>query len=303
MSFSIEDIYVYIFSWKHVTANALELYKRVALCFPNTYFINCDENITITDISAERVIQRDDSYYYGGQFQTAIRHMPEGKILGCIVGDVSPDAQWNTIAINSIDAFNTENAGIYAPNVHVTGWTSQGPPINISKQFYSVENPDCTCWFIHPNISATLKCLNYFEICNLGWGIDIIFCNETTRKKQNIIRDYSTLVNQPPGTNYDHISAEYGISAIHSAYHTLIGYVVPPPPPVMDVPTPSVHVRRVASHIRRIAPPVRRIAPLVRHSAPSVRRIVPLITRRNISHTTTSQDTTNIQARIRRNRQ
>lgn len=199
--FTIDDIYVYIFSWKHVTSNARAIFKHVAEHFPHTYFINCDEHTPITDISPSSVIQLDDRYYYGGQFNTAINHLPPGKILACIVGDVTPDADWARIAQNAVDGFNTENLGIYAPNVYFTPWTTRGEHIN--KELYDVENTDCTCWFLHPRLVENLRHLDYFGISNLGWGIDIIFIKEARECGLKVARDYSVLVKQPKGTNYN----------------------------------------------------------------------------------------------------
>jgi hypothetical protein len=221
-AFTQEDIYIYIFSWKHVTANARELYTQITPHFPQTYFINCDEHTLITDIPADRLIQRDDSYYYGGQFQTAIQHMPRGKILGCVVGDVDPRADWAQIARNAVDAFNTEKAGVYAPNVDYTSWTGRGPVINSEKQLYSVVNTDCTCWFLHSTLINTLNCFNYYKLCNMGWGIDHIFCEEAVRNKLHIIRDYRLLVRQPKGTAYDEQKARVGMAVIRRAYEQLL---------------------------------------------------------------------------------
>jgi hypothetical protein len=222
MVFTLNDIYIYIFSWKHVTANARALYHSISPHFPQTFFINCDEHTPITDISADRVIQRDDSYYYGGQFYTALQHMPPGKILACVVGDVEPHADWAQIARNAVDAFNTEAAGIYAPNVYFTAWTSRGPPINIAKGLYSVTNTDCTCWFIHPTVVASLSCFNYYKLCNMGWGIDHIFCEETLRSHLVVMRDYRVMVHQPKGTAYDQNLARHGMAFIRRAYEQLV---------------------------------------------------------------------------------
>lgn len=221
MSFTINDIYVYIFSWKYVTANAIELYTRVSPHFPNTYFINCDENATIKEISADRVIQLDDSYYYGGQFQTAMKHMPSGKILACIVGDAHPEANWEQLAINAVDAFNTENAGIYAPLTYYTHWVKRMEPINVDKQLYSVCNTDCTTWFISPKLTTKLKVLNYHILSNYGWGIDCIYCKEAAYMNLNIIRDYRLLVRQPKQTAYDIDLAGIQMEAILKEYEKL----------------------------------------------------------------------------------
>jgi hypothetical protein len=222
MTFTIDDCYVYVFSWKHVTANARALYHSISHHFPQTFFINCDEHTPITDIPATHVIQRDDSYYYGGQFYTALQHMPKGKILACVVGDVEPRADWAQIARNTVDAFNTEAAGIYAPNVYFTAWTGRGPAINAEKQLYSVVNTDCTCWFLHPSLTEKLRCFNYYTLCNLGWGIDHIFCEEATYNRLHVARDYRVLVQQPKGTAYNQHTARIEMDVIRKAYKELV---------------------------------------------------------------------------------
>jgi hypothetical protein len=203
--FDISDCYVFIFSWKKVTPNALALYKRVAAHFSSTYFINCDEHTPITEIPADRVIQRDDSYYYGGQFETALAHTPVGKPMACIVGDVDPEADWARIAANATLCMNTRRIGIYAPNVDYTWHVARGR--RLWAEYYEVPNTDCTCWFLHPALIERLRPLPYFRVSNLGWGIDTIFIEESRRQNLLVARDYSTLVRQPRGTAYNQAEA------------------------------------------------------------------------------------------------
>lgn len=219
-SYSLDDIYVYIFSWKYVTGNALRLYESVSPHFPNTFFINCDENASSLPIESDRLIQLDDRYYYGGQFHTAINNIPKGKILACIVGDVSPEADWANIAAKSIHYLNRGDIGIYAPNVNRTSWVKRYN--KIIDELYDVENTDCTCWFIHPLIVDNLSVLNYFSISNLGWGIDIIYCKDAISQKLHVARDYSVIVMQPCGTGYSSETATRQMHAIISAYNALI---------------------------------------------------------------------------------
>jgi len=191
-----DNIYVYIFSWKKVTQNAIDLHKNVSNYFKNTIIINCDENVNI-----ENSIQLNDHFYYGGQFDIAIKNIPEGNILCIITGDVSPNADWEKISINSINAFNSNKIGIYAPNVDVTGHPSRNKLL--WDELYTVNNTDCTCWFILPEIVSHLKNIPYYEISNLGWGIDQIFIQESNKIQKYVVRDYSVCVEQPPGTGYN----------------------------------------------------------------------------------------------------
>jgi len=215
--FSEKDIYVYIFSWKKVTVNAMNLYKALRKEFTNTIFINCDENYVIpVDVSG---IQLDDSYYYGGQFETAITNIPSNKILGVFTGDVNPDADWSKMAENCIAAFNTEKIGVYAPDVYPTFHKSRNE--FLWGSLYSVPNTDCTGWFIHHEIVAPLKDIPYFKISNYGWGIDNIFMKETRKKGKLVARDYGFKITQPVGTAYNQREAHKMMDALHIFYDNM----------------------------------------------------------------------------------
>jgi hypothetical protein len=212
------DIYVYIFSWKKVTANATALYKAVAPIFPNTTFINCDENVTMpADI---KTIQRDDSFYYGKQFDVAIHDAPANSYVACIVGDVDPVADWAKIADQTINAFNTGKFGILAPNVDFT-WHTKRTSV-IMNNIYAVPNTDCTCWFLHPIVIQKLKTLSIGSISNLGWGIDIIAIQESLKHRLLVARDYDTLVRQPKGTAYSEGAARVQMNALMAKYRTSV---------------------------------------------------------------------------------
>ena len=210
---TVDDIYVYIFSWKKVTENAIELHKNVSKHIKNTFIINCDENNYI-----ENAIQLNDDYYYGGQFQTAIQHIHEGKILSIITGDVNPDANWEKISINCVNALNSNQIGIYAPNVDVTGHPSRNELL--WDELYTVDNTDCTCLFISGEIVTYLKDIPYFELSNLGWGIDIIFIEESIKRQKKVVRDYSVCVKQPPGTGYNTEQAKIQMEKIINYYRS-----------------------------------------------------------------------------------
>lgn len=211
---TLNDIYVYIFSWKKVTANATELYRAVAPVFPHTTFINCDEHVTMpADIPT---IQCDDSFYYGKQFDTAIHHAPVGSYVACIVGDVDPSANWTLIANNTVAAFNLDKFGIFAPNVDYTWHTAK--KACIINNIYTVPNTDCTCWFLHPMVVDKLRTLSIGTISNLGWGIDTIAIHESIKNRLLIARDYDTLVRQPKGTAYSTVEARVQMNALIAAY-------------------------------------------------------------------------------------
>ena len=161
--------------------------------------INCNE--TPLPIDPLKNIQLDDSYYYGGQFQATMNHLPNGMICGIITGDVNPNADCKSIINNMLKAFSTKKIGIYAPNVEFTAHITKGK--HLWDSLYEVPNTDCTCWFIHPDIVAKLKNIQYHQLSNYGWGIDIIFIEQC--KKYNLVaaRDYDLMVYQPQYTGYN----------------------------------------------------------------------------------------------------
>jgi hypothetical protein len=215
--FTAADICVHIFSWKKVTGNAKALFRAIAPHFPNTTFINCDETAPVTEEDiAPHTLQRDDSYYYGGQFETALKNTPPGKILACVVGDVNPAANWEQIAENAVKALNTGRVGVYAPNVYYTWHTARGNAL--WDELYEVPNTDCTCWFIHPTVYGILREIPVFAASNLGWGIDTICMKETARQRLLVARDYAVKVEQPQGTNYSTQAAHEQMSRILGLY-------------------------------------------------------------------------------------
>jgi hypothetical protein len=196
----INDIYTYIFSWRKVTENAVALHRQITGAgVPNVTLINCDENQR--ELGVTPVIQLDDSYYYGGQFAEAVRACPQDSILCCIVGDVSPDADWATIYKNAVAAFNRGDVGIYAPNVDYTWHMECGAAI--SDTLFRVPNTDCTCWFLSPATMSRIRDVDYRRFSNLGWGIDTLCIEETAHHGLLTVRDYSVLVRQPKGTAYN----------------------------------------------------------------------------------------------------
>lgn len=213
--YSVDNIYIYIFCWKKVVANSLALYSKISRICPNTILINCDEN---TKLNAEDIkhIQLDDTYYYGSQFETAIKNAPTGSIVACITGDVSIEANWNGIIDNAIAAFNTEKIGIYAPNVYYTYWTSRKH--QLWDDLWEVENTDCTVWFIHPSIIDILRPIPFGKVSNLGWGIDVITISECNSQKLLVARDYSIKVDHPHDTAYNQSKALEQMHALNKVY-------------------------------------------------------------------------------------
>ncbi len=209
------DIHTFIFSWKKVTENALMLFENASRVCANTTFINCDENVKVL----VKNIHLDDSYYYGGQFEAAIRAVPPGSALCCIVGDVSPEANWNAIYEKAAEALATKHVGVYAPNVDYTWHTDRGR--QVGNTLWEVENTDCTFWFIDAEVVNALRNIPYRLLSNLGWGIDTVVNKESARQEKLVVRDYSETVRQPMGTAYDKEKAKSQMSLLLAYYDSM----------------------------------------------------------------------------------
>jgi hypothetical protein len=69
--YTLNDLSVYIFNWKKVTENSLQLYKKISDIVKDTTLINCDEHFKPKN--KVKHVQLDDSYYYGSQYDVAIK--------------------------------------------------------------------------------------------------------------------------------------------------------------------------------------------------------------------------------------
>jgi hypothetical protein len=211
-------VHTFIFSWKGVTANACNLYNSIKTVCPLITIINCDENSILPP--EYNSIQLDDSYYYGGQFNTAMQYVEDNTYMWCVVGDVSSNANWHNIYTNAVSAFKTYPIGIYAPNVDYTSHISKNSKLN--NQLWHVDNTDCTCWCIHPSIISSIKHIPFRILSNLGWGIDVLVTTESKKQSKFVIRDYSETVYQPKGTNYSSELAKEQLIELMLFYRTNI---------------------------------------------------------------------------------
>ena len=171
--------------------------------------------------SAIQHIQLDDSYYYGGQFNAAIKDVPHGNILCLIVGDNVADNDFEKIFESAISTFNHFPTGIYSPNDKRSDHTDRLE--QISGDLYNVPNTDCGFWFIHPYLVHAFRPINYFEVNNLGWGIDTIFMHQARALNLLVIRDYSVETDQlDRSTGYKKEEAWEGYYALIELYKSLI---------------------------------------------------------------------------------
>lgn len=218
--FTQNDISVFIFNWKKTNENVVKLYNNVINHINDVCIINSDENYNFD--SNINCLQLNDNYYYGGQYETAITNVKPDKIFCVIVGDNNYTINFEVLFEHAIDAFNNHNAGIYSPNDLRSPHTSHYDNIP-NTNLYEVENTDCGIWFIHPIIVKPLRNIEYFNISNLGWGIDMITIRESRKKNLKVLRDYAIETNQMDNsTNYDSGKADLQMKSLIKLYENMI---------------------------------------------------------------------------------
>ena len=214
--FNLNDIHLYIFNWKKVNKNSEKLYNEAKKFINNTKIINSDENYKFEDIF--NVINLNDSYYYGGQYQTAIYDVSKNKIFGVIVGDVI-NLNFEKLTLNLLKTFNKYNTGVYSIDEKRTSHKKVICILSKKDNLKIVENTDCGIWFIHPSIVSKLRNIEYNKLTPYGWGIDIITNKESVKNKKLSIRDYSLSCTQTDfSTGYNCNNAEKGQKIIEEWY-------------------------------------------------------------------------------------
>lgn len=213
MLYDYNDIYLYIFNWKKVNQNSVKLYYDANKYIRNIKIINSDENFKLND-DIDR-INLDDSFYYGGQYNIAIKDVKDGKIFGVISGDTI-DVDFKALFENMLNTFNEYNTGIYTINDLRSSHIGIVDDLCNIKKLKILVNSDCGIWFINPLIVQILKKIHYHILSPFGWGIDVITCEECKKHNKLIIRDYSLECDQ-----IDH-SSGYNTDTARSGMHTII---------------------------------------------------------------------------------
>jgi hypothetical protein len=211
------NIQIFIFSWKKVEQNAIEILNEVSNVFEDTWLINCNEQFNYSSnisINYNNIIFLDNNAYYAKQFDTAIQNSKENTIVGFIVGDIKPGiTDWNLMKINIIDSFLNLDIGIYAPYEPRTCWQKSQEKI-LGTDLYLTDNTDCTAWFLSPHIIKVAKELQISKNIYYGWGIDIVLCNYSITQGLLVVYDKAVKVINPDNTGYSKNKASNEINII-----------------------------------------------------------------------------------------
>ena len=221
--FTLNDISVYIFNWKKVTSNSLKLYHEVSPIVMDTTIINCDENYKLDNKIPH--VQLNDSYYYGAQYDTAIKNVKENKIFCVIVGDNLSNNNFEKIFSSAVNTFNKYQVGVYAPNDKRSHHKKRNQ--HFQDDLYHVDNTDCGFWFIHPTLVKRLKNINY-TVSKYGWGIDVITIEESRKHGLLVLRDYSIETDQlDHSCGYDTYKATKEVVIMKNEYLKSFKYDTP----------------------------------------------------------------------------
>jgi len=203
--FTKNDISLYIFNWKKTNENTLKLYNKAIKIIDDVTIVNSDENYKFNENI--KTIQLDDSYYYGGQYDSSIKDVKNNKIFGVIVGDTI-NVDFNKLISKLLNTYNNYNVGIYSPH-DLRSWWQNNVLYDITNELKVVDNTDVGIWFLNPKIVKQLKNLDY-NISYFGWGIDVITIKQCKKENLLVIRDYSIKTDQiDKSTGYDSSKAKH----------------------------------------------------------------------------------------------
>ena len=221
MKYDYDSIQLYIFNWKKVNKNSVNLYIKIKQHIKNVKLVNSDEHFFIHDHINN--IQLDDNYYYGGQFNECIKDADPNKILGIIVGDTLDEINFEKLFQNLLYTFNNYKTGIYTINDKRSFHKKkQNKLLCEEKSLFTVKNSDCGIWFINPKIHQILKNINYQDLTPFGWGIDIIAVKECNKMNLLVIKDLSIDCDQiDHTTNYSSKLANIGKKKLVEYYNNL----------------------------------------------------------------------------------
>lgn len=195
------DIQPFVFNWNNQFQKTCDIEKSLSSIFDKVTVINSDDNNT-----KEGWIDMGDESYFSDQFKKALE-LFDGDILMHVQGDVKYD-NWEKLVEDAREYFDYYDAGIYAPNIDYTWYSSENADINSLESDHPnikmVACTDETVWFIKKEIIQEMFDRKVdFSQNKMGWGWDLVLCAICFVKGIPVIRDYNHTIDHPPGTNYN----------------------------------------------------------------------------------------------------
>ena len=199
------NIQPFIFNWNNQFNKTCAIEDSLSNIFDKVTVINSDDNNT-----RPGWIDLGNDAYFSDQFRRALE-LFDGDILMHVQGDVTYN-RWEELVCDARKYFDYYDAGIYAPNIDYTWYSSRNVDINSIQSEHSnikmVACTDETVWFIHKEIIQEMYDRKIdFSNNKMGWGWDLILASICFSNSRPIIRDYNHTIEHPSVTNYNKVIA------------------------------------------------------------------------------------------------
>lgn len=195
------NIQPFIFNWNKQFDKTCVIEDSLSKIFDKVIVINSDDNNT-----RDGWTNLGNSAYFSDQFRKALE-LFDGDILMHVQGDVTYD-NWEKLVEDARTYFDYYDAGIYAPNIDYTWYSSENTDIDsIQADHENIKMVACTdetVWFIRKEIIQEITTRNVdFSNNKLGWGWDLVLSSICFVNGRAVIRDYTHTIDHPRGTNYN----------------------------------------------------------------------------------------------------
>jgi len=195
------NIQPFIFNWNKQFDKTCVIENSLSKIFDKVTVINSDDTNT-----KDSWVDLGDDAYFSDQFRKALE-LFDGDILMHVQGDVSYD-NWEKLVKDARTYFDYYDAGIYAPNIDYTWYSSENTDIDsIKSEHPNIKMVSCTdetVWFIRKEIIQEMYTKNIdFSKNKFGWGWDLVLSGICFLKGFPVIRDYNHTIEHPKGTAYN----------------------------------------------------------------------------------------------------
>jgi len=195
------NIQPFIFNWNNQFEKSCKIQDSLSKIFDKVTIINSDDNNT-----RDGWINIGNESYFSDQFRKAL-DLFNGDILFHVQGDVSYD-NWEKLIEDARKYMDYYDAGIYAPNIDYTWYSSENSDIygleSDHPNIKMIACPDETVWFIRKEIIQEMLDRKIdFSKNKMGWGWDLVLSAICFINSRPVIRDYNHTIDHPVGTNYN----------------------------------------------------------------------------------------------------
>lgn len=195
------NIQPFIFNWNRQFEKTCAIEDALKPLFDKVTVVNSDDNNT-----RDGWIDIGDESYFSDQFRKALE-LFDGDVLFHIQGDVKYD-NWEKLVEDAKEYLEYYDAGIYAPNIDYTWYSSENADIeSLESDHENIKMVACTdetVWFIRKEIIQEMLDRKIdFSKNTMGWGWDLVLAAICFANGRPVIRDYNHTIDHPPGTNYN----------------------------------------------------------------------------------------------------